>query len=57
MAHKGAEWNKAAGYRDAWTLRRVRRVTRAGLYNQIPTSHSIVGCSADGQCLVFASAG
>jgi hypothetical protein len=57
VAHKGAEWNKAAGYRAAGTLRRVRRVTRAGLYNQTQTSHSDVGGSADGQCLVFAAAG
>jgi hypothetical protein len=55
VAHKGEEWNESETYRDAWTLRRVRRVTREGLYNQTPTYHTNVAFSADGQFLVFAS--
>ncbi len=55
MAHKGETWNESEVYRDAWTLRRVRRVTTAGLYNQTPTYHTNVAFSADGEWLVFAS--
>lgn len=56
MARKGEGWNESETYRDPWTLRRVRRVTTAGLYNQTPTYHTNVGFSADGEFLVFGSA-
>lgn len=36
MAHKGETWNKSDVYRDALTLREVRRVTTTGVYNQTP---------------------
>ncbi len=56
MACKGESWNESEVYRDSWTLRRVRRVTTAGLYNQTPTYHTNVAFSADGEFLVFGSA-
>ncbi len=56
MSAKGETWNESETYRDAWTLRRVRRVTMAGLYNQTPTYHTNVGFTADGEFLIFASA-
>ena len=55
MARKGDTWNESEIYRDALTLREVRRVTTAGLYNQTPTYHTNVAFSADGEWLVFAS--
>ncbi len=55
MARKGDTWNESEVYRDALTLREVRRVTTAGLYNQTPTYHTNIGFSADGEWLVFAS--
>lgn len=55
MARKGETWNESEVYRDAWTLRQVRRVTMVGLYNQTPTYHTNVAFSADGEWLVFAS--
>ena len=56
MAEKGETWNESEEHRDSWTLRRVRRVTTRGLYNQTPTYHTNVGFTADGRSLVFASA-
>jgi hypothetical protein len=56
MAKKGETWNESEAYRDAMTLRVVRQVTTAGLYNQTPTYHTNVGFTADGQFLIFASA-
>ncbi len=56
MARKGESWNESEVYRDPWTLRQVRRVTTAGLYNQTPTYHTNVAFSADGEFLVFGSA-
>ena len=54
--HKGKTWNESTVYKDPWTLRSVRRVTQAGLYNQTPTYHTNTAFSADGEFLVFASA-
>ena len=56
MAHKGETWNESETYRDAWTLRHVRRVTTQGLYNQTPNYHTNIGFSDDGEFLIFASA-
>ena len=56
MANKGETWNESETYRDAWTLRQVRRVTTAGLYNETPTYHTNVGFTADGEFLIFGSA-
>ena len=56
MSRKGESWNESETYRDAWTLREVRRVTSVGLYNQTPTYHTNVCFSADGEFLVFGSA-
>lgn len=55
MARKGETWNESEVHRDAMTLRRVRRVTTQGLYNQTPTYHTNIGFTADGEFLVFAS--
>ncbi len=54
--HKAETWNESEVYRDAWTLRPVRRVTTAGLYNQTPTYHTNVGFTADGEFLILGSA-
>ncbi len=56
MARKGETWNESEVYRDAWTLRQVRRVTTTGLYNQTPTYHTNIGFTADGEFLIFGSA-
>ena len=56
MSRKGETWNESEVYRDALTLRQVRRLTRAGLYNQTPTYHTNVTFTADGEFLVFGSA-
>lgn len=55
MARKGETWNESEVYQDAWTLRQVRRVTTAGLYNQTPTYHTHIGFTADGEFLIFAT--
>ena len=49
MAHKGETWNESELYSDPWTLRKVRRVTTRGLYNQSPNYHTNIGFSADGE--------
>lgn len=56
MAKKGETWNESETYRDAWTLRQVRRITTSGLYNETPTYHTNVCFSADGEFLIFGSA-
>lgn len=56
MVKKGETWNESEVYRDPWTLREVRRVTTAGLYNQTPTYHTHTGFTEDGEFLIFASA-
>lgn len=56
MSHKGETWNESETYRDAWTLREVRRITQSGLYNQTPTYHTNVCFTADGEHLIFGSA-
>lgn len=55
MSRKGETWNESEVYRDAWTLRQVRRITTKGLYNQTPTYHTNIGFTADGEFLIFAS--
>jgi len=55
MPVKGDTWNESETYRDAWTLRQVRRVTTKGIYNQTPNYHTNIGFSADSEFLVFAS--
>ena len=54
--NKGQTWNESETYRDACTLRPVRRLTRTGLYNQTPTYHTNTAFTSDGEFLVFASA-
>lgn len=57
MIHqKGQTWNESETYLDPLTLKRVRKVTRVGLYNQTPTYHTGTGWTADGEFMVFASA-
>lgn len=56
MAHKGETWNESETYRDARTLRQVRRVTTRGLYNITPTYHTNSAFTADGEYLIFRSA-
>lgn len=56
MIRKGETWNESETYADPVTLRRVRRVTTAGLYNNTPTYHTNTGFTADGEFLVFATA-
>ena len=56
MNHKGETWNESEVYCDPVTLRRVRRVTRSGLYNQTPTYHTGTGWTADGETVIFAAA-
>ena len=53
---KGQTWNELETYLDPVTLKRVRKVTRLGLYNQTPTYHTGTGWTADGEFMVFASA-
>jgi oligogalacturonide lyase len=53
---KGQTWNESEVYLDPVTLKRVRKVTRVGLYNQTPTYHTGTGWTADGEFMVFASA-
>lgn len=53
---KGQTWNESEVYLDPVTLKRVRKVTRTGLYNQTPTYHTGTGWTADGEFVVFASA-
>ncbi|MEM7034433.1 MAG: hypothetical protein AAF629_33135, partial [Chloroflexota bacterium] len=53
---KGDTWNESTVYEDPWTLRKVRRVTQVGLYNQTPTYHTNTAFTEDGEFLIFASA-
>ncbi len=53
---KGQTWNEFEIYLDPVTLKRVRKVTRTGLYNQTPTYHTGTGWTADGEFMIFASA-
>jgi hypothetical protein len=53
---KGETWNESEVYRDAWTLRQVRRVTTTGLYNETPTYHTNSGFTEDGEFLIFGTA-
>lgn len=53
---KGQTWNESELYHDPVTGKRVRRITRTGLYNQTPTYHTGTAWSADGQWMIFASA-
>jgi hypothetical protein len=55
MSRKGETWNESETYRDAWTLRRVRRITTKGLFNQTPNYHTNIGFSADSEFLIFAT--
>ena len=55
MALKGETWNESETYRDAWTLRTVRRVTTVGLFNQTPNYHTNIGFTSDGLFSIFAS--
>ncbi|MAS35260.1 MAG: hypothetical protein CL610_14705 [Anaerolineaceae bacterium] len=55
-ARKGDTWNESETYKDAWTLREVRRITTQGLYNQTPTYHINITFTEDSEFLVFASA-
>ncbi len=55
LAGKGAAWNESVELTDPWTLRRVRRITCDGAYNNTPTYHTRSAWTADGQHLVFAS--
>jgi hypothetical protein len=55
MAAKGETWNESETYKDAWTLRPVRRLTTMGATNQTPTYHTNVGFTADGEFLIFAT--
>lgn len=55
-AQKGESWNESEIYKDAWTLREVRRITTQGLYNQTPTYHTNITFTEDGEFLIFASA-
>jgi len=55
LSGKGATWNESETYEDPWTLRRVRRITTAGLYNNTPTYHTRSAWTDDGERLVFAS--
>lgn len=52
---KGETWNESETYRDAWTLREVRRITRFGEINQTPTYHTNIGFTADSEFLIFAT--
>lgn len=56
MAFKGETWNESETYRDAWTLRQVRRITTSGLYNETPTYHTNICFTQDGEFLIFGSA-
>lgn len=55
MIRKGRTWNESEVHTDPWTLRRVRRITRAGAFNQTQTYHTNTAFTADGEFLVFAS--
>lgn len=53
---KGATWNESEVFSDPWTLRRKRRVTSTGFYNETPTYHTRTAWTADSEWFVFASA-
>ncbi|MCK4982172.1 MAG: hypothetical protein KAS17_04560 [Victivallaceae bacterium] len=52
----GTSWNESSVFNDPITLRKITRLTSFGAYNQMPTYHTNTAFSADGKCLVFASA-
>jgi hypothetical protein len=54
-ARKGETWNESETYKDAWTLREVRRVTSMGLANTTPTYHTNICFSEDGEFFIFSS--
>jgi len=51
----GYTWNESSTYKDPVTLRKVRRVTSRGLYNQTPTYHTNTAFTADGKYLIMAT--
>ncbi len=55
MSGKGESWNESHTYKDAWTLREVRRLTNFGATNQTPTYHTNIGFTEDGEYLIFAT--
>lgn len=55
MTKKGDSWNESETYRDSLTLRKVRRITSRGLFNETPNYHTNIGFSADGEHLIFTS--
>ncbi len=56
MSIKGQTWNESEVYSDPITLRKVRRVTTQGQYNNTPTYHTNTAFTADGEFVIFASA-
>jgi hypothetical protein len=50
---KGETWNESEVYKDAWTLREVRRITTMGEINTTPTYHTNTCFSADGEQFIF----
>ncbi|MCC5850305.1 MAG: hypothetical protein JJU29_19645 [Verrucomicrobia bacterium] len=55
-APPGETWNESTVYTDPTTLKRVRRLTCKGLYNQTPNYHTATGFTDDGGTLIFATA-
>lgn len=55
QTRKGDTWNESELFRDTWTLRRIRRITSAGSYNQTPTYHTGTAWTSQGEFLIFAS--
>ena len=53
MSTKGYTWNESETYRDAWTLREVRRITTKGEINQAANYHTNIGFTADGEFMAF----
>jgi len=52
---KGSSWNESETYRDAISLRRVRKLTSKGYYNTTPTYHTGAAFTPDGRYVIFAS--
>jgi len=52
---KGDTWNESEELRDGLTLRRKRRLTTTGAYNNAPTYHTNTAWTHDGQHVVFLS--
>ena len=55
ITNKGDTWNESETLRDGLTLRRKRRLTTAGEYNNAPTYHTNTAWTHDGAYLVFLS--